>query len=399
MSNTDYHYILVRYGELSTKGKNRLSFINQLKRNIKEALFQFSALTYQETYDRLYITLNGENPADVSALLQNVFGIISFSWAYQCPSEIDAIAEAATRLAKAESGETFKVIARRHYKLFPMLSDEINRAVAGHILDETSLRVDVHQPDIKVWIEVRQDKTFIMVNMIKGSGGYPVGIGGKAMMMLSGGIDSPVAAYLMMKRGVKVDMIHFASMPYTSAQSLQKVKDLTKLLTPYQSSIRLNVIHFTTIQLAINKVVPESYTITVMRRFMFRIADRLGLDTRCLAIATGESLGQVASQTLDSMRVISAVTSLPVLRPVLTYDKNEIIDCSKRIRTYETSILPFEDCCTIFTPQKPTTKPHLNKVEFYESKLDIEGLINECLSQVDVEYITQKQTAETDDLF
>lgn len=396
MSNTNYHYILVRYGELSTKGKNRREFITQLRRNVKEALFSFPDLTYQDTYDRLYITLNGEDGAAVSEIVGHVFGISSFSLAYRCASDIEAITEKAAFLALQEKGTTFKVITRRHDKYFPLISDEINRLVATKILQDSDLKVDVHHPDIRVWIEVRREETFIMVNQVRGAGGYPVGVAGKSMMMLSGGIDSPVAAYLMMKRGVRIECIHFASMPYTSAQSLQKVKDLAAILTAYQPVIKLSTISFTDIQLAINKAVPESYSITIMRRFMVRIADQLAKRNNCLVIANGESIGQVASQTLNSMQVISEVASLPIVRPVVTYDKNEIIDLAKHIGTYETSILPFEDCCTIFTPKKPTTKPHQDKVEFYEEKLDVAGLIDACLENVEITYLNVKQqTADT----
>lgn len=395
MLDIKYEFILVRYGELSTKGKNRKDFIRQLKRNVKEALSKFKALEYRDTYDRLFITLNGENADLVGERLKHVFGISSFSFASSCPSDIESMTALATTLAAAEEGLTFKVITKRHDKHFPMSSDEINRAIAASILQNTPLKVDVHQPHVKVMVEVREQETYLMVNNIRGAQGYPVAVAGKALMMLSGGIDSPVASYLAMKRGIKLEAIHFASPPYTSVQALEKVKTLAHKLLNYQTSIKLVTVPFTEIQMEINRKVPESYSITIMRRFMIRLANAYALSHKCLAIVTGESVGQVASQTLESMHVISSVSTLPILRPVLTYDKNEIIDLSKKIDTYETSILPFEDCCTIFTPKKPTTKPHMDKAEYYEQKLDVEGLVLRALEAIEVEYIHPKTEEET----
>lgn len=399
MYTLSYDTILVRYGELSTKGKNRKDFIHVLKRNIKETLAQFSNLGYRETYDRLYIELNGEDSSEVSALLKNVFGIRSFSLAHRCASSIDVIVEDAFRSVADEQGKTFKVITKRHDKSFPLSSDQVNRLIADYVLEKTDLQVDVHSPQLKVLVEIRAQDTYIMVKTILGAQGFPVGIGGKAMVLLSGGIDSPVAAYLMMKRGIKIEAIHFASPPFTSSQAQKKVEDLTQQLTAYQGLIRLHIVNFTEIQTAIHREVNPSYEITIMRRFMMRIAQRLAYDYNCLALANGESIGQVASQTLQSMQVISHGIEIPILRPLVTYDKLEIIDIAKAIHTYETSILPFEDCCTIFTPQSPITKPHLDKAEYYEARLDVDGLIASCLKTVEVKMIRHSVGDSTVDQF
>ena len=384
MQNIHYEFIVCRYGELSTKGKNRKNFTNQLLRNIKAQLKAFPTLEYRSTYDRLYITLNGEDAHAISDLLAKVFGLSSFSLAVKVERDIDVIADTAVQLITQEEGKTFKVIAKRHDKSFEHISDVINRHVATKILQNTDLKVDVRQPDIKVLVEVRSSAAYIMMGRVEGNKGYPVGVQGKVMMMLSGGIDSPVAAYLMMKRGVRIEAIHFASPPYTSQESLKKVTDLAQKLTDYQEHIRIHVVPFTDIQLEINKRVPESYAITIMRRFMLRIGEVMAEKTNFLAIANGENLGQVASQTLESMKEITDFGTLPVLRPLLTYDKIEIIDLARKIDTYETSILPFEDCCTIFTPQKPTTKPNAKRIARYESFLDIEALVNTAVENIEV---------------
>ncbi len=384
MQNIQYEFILCRYGELSTKGKNRKNFTNQLLRNIKAQLKQYTNLEYNTTYDRLYITLNGEDAMAVSDDLSKVFGLSSFSLAVKVDRDLDVIGQNALELIQQEEGATFKVIARRHDKSYEHISDVINRHVATKILQNTELKVDVRKPDISVLVEIRSSAAYIMMGRIQGAQGYPVGVAGKVMMMLSGGIDSPVAAYLLMKRGVRIEAIHFASPPYTSDESLKKVTDLAQKLTPYQEHIRIHVVPFTDIQLEINKAVPESYAITIMRRFMLRIGEMMAEKTNSLAIGNGENLGQVASQTLESMKEITDFGTLPILRPLLTYDKIEIIDLARKIDTYETSILPFEDCCTIFTPQKPTTKPNPKRIARYESFLDLDALVEKAIENIEV---------------
>ena len=383
MYKVEYEFILCRYGELSTKGKNRSEFSRRLLKNIKAQLKSFEALTYNATYDRLYINLHGEDGLEVADKLQHVFGLSSFSLAAKTSRDMDDMAQVSTELIKQEKGKTFKVFTKRHDKSYPELSDAVNRHVAGEILRNTDFKVDVHHPDVEVIVEIRKDATYIMMGKIAGAGGYPVGVQGKVMMQLSGGIDSPVAAYLMMKRGVKLEFVHFASPPYTSEGALQKVLDLAKSLTKYQSHIRVHVVPFADIQMEIYNKAPESYMVTLMRRYMLRIANVTAHKTQCLAIANGESLGQVASQTLHSMEAITKMESLPILRPLITYDKIEIIDLAKKIDTYETSILPFEDCCTVFNPKNPVTRPKIDKIEGFEEKMDVDGLIEQAVNNIE----------------
>lgn len=377
-----YEYILVRFGELSTKGKNKKDFIKRLLTNVKNALRDYENLTFERTHDRMYIMLHGENHEEVAKRLSKVFGISSFSFARKVEPQIEIIKAVALEIAKESNAETFKMETRRSYKLFPMISDEINRDIAGEILRNTNLKVNVKQPDLRIQIEIHQDAAYIMTGRVKGNGGYPVGVGGKALVMLSGGIDSPVAGYLTMKRGVAIECIHYASPPYTSNAAQEKVLDLARAIAPYQGHIRVHVIPFTELQLAIYKHCDESYAITIMRRMMYRIAQRVCEKQHALAIVNGESIGQVASQTLESMQTINEVIQLPVIRPVACMDKLEIIDVAKKIGTYATSILPFEDCCTIFTPKNPVTKPVSHKAERMEQRFDYETYINECIAQM-----------------
>lgn len=390
--------ILIRYGELSTKGKNRKDFISKLTQNVKNALSEFDALKYDKTYDRLYIYLNGTKEDEILERLKKVFGIQSFSCAVKTESDLDQIIETAYQVALSAEGKTFKVETRRHDKKFFKTSDEINRAVAGKILKNTDWKVDVHQPDLRIQIEVRENCTYIMKETIRGAGGYPVGVGGKAMLMLSGGIDSPVAGYLTMKRGVAIECVHYASPPYTSSSARKKVLDLASMISVYQGSIKVTVIPFTELQLAIYEHCDESYAITIMRRMMFRIAEEVAKRHKAMAIVTGESIGQVASQTLESMTCINDVINMPVLRPVACFDKLEIIDVAKKIDTYETSILPFEDCCTIFTPKSPVTKPTLKRCEQYESHFDFEPLIQKCIDEAEIIWV-KPGMSEDQDLF
>lgn len=278
----------------------------------------------------MYIMLNGEDHEAVAKHLQQVFGISSFSFAVKVASDIEVIKQTCLVLAKQSDAQTFKIEARRSFKQFPMVSDEINREVAGEILRNTDIKVNVREPQLRIQIELHQEATYIMTGKIKGNGGYPVGVGGKALVMLSGGIDSPVACYMTMKRGVAIECIHYASPPYTSQAAQDKVLELARAIAPYQGHIRLHIIPFTDLQLAIYKNCDESYAITIMRRMMYRIAERVAQKQNCLAIVNGESIGQVASQTLESMQTINCVTDMPVIRPVACLDKLEIIDISQK---------------------------------------------------------------------
>lgn len=385
----NYEIIMVRFGELSTKGKNKKDFIRTLYKNIKAATKNdFPSLTYELRYDHIYIDVNDENIDDVLERLQNVSGIHAFSLVHRVINDIDNISSECLRLIKEEKGETFKIKCKRGNKRFPLISDQITRIVASNILKNTDLKVDVHNPDILLNIDVRDESTYIFLKTIKGLGGYPLGVGGKAMMMLSGGIDSPVAAFLLMKRGVMIECIHYASPPYTQQAVIYKLIDLLKVLNIYQSQIRLHIVPFTKIQEEIYDKCDESYAITIMRRMMYRLATLLAKKRKCPVIANGESIGQVASQTLQSMNVINSVTNYPVIRPLATYDKLEIIAIAEKIKTYDISVRPYEDCCTIFTPKNPKTMPDLMEVEEMENRIDFEPLLHEAIKNVEVKIIS-----------
>lgn len=382
-----YDYIMVRFGELSTKGKNKKEFIRILSKNIKNSLCDFSNLEIITKYDHIYVKINDNNGDEIVEILKDVSGIYSLSLVYKTNEEIDNLKKVCVELIRQEEGKTFKVYTRRSNKNYPMISDEINRAIAGEILRNSNLKVDVHNPDILLSLEIRNEGAFVFTRTVKACGGYPLGVGGKSMHMLSGGIDSPVAAYLIMKRGIRIECIHFASPPYTNIGVIEKLKDLLSKLNKYQESIKLNIVPFTRLQEKIYEVSDESYAITLMRRMMFRLASKLAERNNCLAISSGESVGQVASQTLESINVINQVTSLPVIRPVVCYDKDDIIRIAKRIDTFDISIRPYEDCCTIFAPKNPKTKPSLIKVEEFEAKFDFESMIEEALNNIEVIYI------------
>ena len=393
----NYEYILVRYGELTTKGKNRKDFVNKLARNIRVALKQFENLEYKITYDRLYIILNEENVDEIVPILSRIYGLQSFSLASKVDTDLDVIVDTAFNMVKDDTdAKTFKVLARRRYKAFEHSSDDINRAVATKILQNTELKVDVRNYDLGIIVEVEEQQTYIMAKVYKGLGGYPTGISGKSMMLLSGGIDSPVATALMQKRGLFIEAVHFASPPYTSDESLDKVMRLSEKLTVNQKHFRVFVVPFTKLQLAIYDNVDEPYAITIMRRMMFRIAERLAEHTHCLSLTTGESLGQVASQTVENISVINDVVSMPVLRPLIGNDKLEIIDIAKSLDTYDISIEPFDDACTIFTPKNPVTKPKLDLCEEYEKRFDWEVLLEECIENVKIEKIVFNESEELD---
>lgn len=399
-----YDHILVRFGEISTKGKNRKKFIEKLRQHIRFVLKDFEALKYASDRDRITIMLNGEDPEPISEQLKGVFGIQSFSLALKCETNLDAIKEAALTAVQEvyEQRNTFKVSTKRSYKQFELDSNEMNREIGGHVLRNTeNLTVNVKQPDVHLRIEIREQATYITFKDVKGAGGLPVGSSGRAMLMLSGGFDSPVAGYQAMKRGIQIEAVHFFSPPYTSERAKQKVIDLTECLAAYGGEIKLHIVPFTKIQELIHKQVPENYTMTSTRRMMLKIADKIREKRDALAIITGESLGQVASQTLESMYAINHVTNTPIIRPLIAVDKNDIIDEARRIGTYETSIQPFEDCCTIFTPPSPKTKPKLEKVERYESFADFEPMLDEAVEQIETIIVKNEKKAadEFADLF
>ncbi|MDD3383627.1 MAG: tRNA uracil 4-sulfurtransferase ThiI [Bacilli bacterium] len=383
-----YEHILIRFGELNTKGKNKKDFIIALFHNIKKVLKKFEKLEFLRAHDRIYIHLNGEDENEVIKILKEVSGIANMSLVTKTSKDITSIINVALDLALQQEVGTFKVKTTRSDKSFPYHSDEINRSVANEILNNTKHHVDVHNPDFYVKIEIRNEGAFIFSNVIKGAGGYPLGVGGKALALISGGIDSPVAIYLMMKRGVNIEAIHFASPPYTSQNAKQKVIDLLRIISNIKGgAITLHIVPFTKLQEAIYDMGDESYAITIMRRMMYRIAEGVAIKRKCLALVSGESIGQVASQTLNSMLVINNVISLPMIRPLATMDKNEIIEISKRINTYDISIRPYIDCCTIFNPVNPIIKPTLYRAEELEKRFNYEDLLQECIENIETLYI------------
>lgn len=395
-----YDHIVVRYGELSTKGKNRKDFVRCLTNNIRKRLEHFGALSYTALHDGLYIKLNGEDYEAIKACLKQVFGYAYFSGAIIVEKDLEKVKETALTLIDEHHCTTFKCSSKRTDKSFPLRSDAINREVAGHILrNRKEVRVDVHQPELTIYIVVNDKEILVMDEKVRGIGGYPTGVNGRALVMMSGGIDSPVAAYLTMKRGLKVECIHFASMPYTSKQALDKVLQLAKIVSVYQNDVIVHVVPFTDLQLAIYQNASESYAITLMRRMMYRIADRIAQKRKLLCISNGESLGQVASQTPESMTVISEVSKTLILRPLCMMDKLEIIDIAKAIGTYETSILPYEDCCTIFDPKNPVTKPKQKECLFYETKFDYEKLVQECVDKTEIIKVSYRDSEQEEDLF
>ena len=384
----EFNTIIVRYGEMSTKGKNKKDFINRLASSINKALIKFQDdYKLVKRHDHIYIYLNKEIK-DIVKILKEVPGMYSFSLAYLLEDpELDNLLDKTLELIKQDKGSTFKVKTHRIDKSYPYTSDDINRKVAGNILKNTELKVDVHNPEILLGIEIRDDGAYIFTETIKGLGGYPEGSIGRSLMMISGGIDSPVASYLLMKRGIELSFIHYASPPYTSSQVIEKLKDLLTELLPYQSKINLYIIPFTKIQEEIYNNAFEGYPVTIMRRMMYRIAEKLANKLHIYSISNGESLGQVASQTIESLYVINKVTSMPIIRPLSAMDKIDIIEISKKINTYDISIRPYEDCCTIFPVKNPKTHPKEEDCLKIESKFDYESLIEDAINNVTKEVI------------
>lgn len=390
--------ILIRYGELTTKGRNRKDFIQQLKYNIKYISSDIGRLIIRAERDRMYIELDNEEQFEkLMEKLPRVFGISSFSPVAMCEKEMGSIQQLAqTIMDRYKDREiTFKVEVHRSDKSFPYQTYDIQKAVGGYLLkNNPNLSVNVKNPDVELRVEIRKEAAYLMSEVIHGAGGMPVGSNGKSLLLLSGGIDSPVAGYLMMKRGVRIDAIHFFSPPYTSEQSLQKVKDLVNELTKFGSSIHLHVIPFTELQVLIKDTVPAEMLMTTTRRMMMKIADRVREEIGALGLVTGESLGQVASQTLESLTAINAVTNTPILRPLISFDKLEIIDIAQQIGTYEISIKPYEDCCTVFTPANPKTRPKLERVTHFESQVDFEEYIERAVKNREVYIFPEKRVKE-----
>ncbi|PWZ94474.1 tRNA 4-thiouridine(8) synthase ThiI [Staphylococcus pseudintermedius] len=404
-----YDHILVRYGELTLKGGNRKTFVSQLRSNVKRALMPLKGYEVKANRDRMYIQLEPE--ADIEEMMtriSKVFGVHSISPVLKLEKSMDAVYEHARLFAQNyEAGDSFKIEVKRSDKKFEYETFAIQRMVGGEVLkSNTSLHVDVRQPDHEIKVEVRLDAIYMYDRIIPAIGGLPVGTGGKTLLMLSGGIDSPVAGMEVMRRGVTIEAIHFHSPPFTSEKAKEKVIELTRIMAERVGSIRLHIVPFTEVQKQIHKVVHERYTMTSTRRMMLRIADKVVYQIGADAIVNGENLGQVASQTLKSMYAINAVTNTPILRPLLSLDKEEIVQKAKDIGTFETSIQPYEDCCTIFTPTNPVTEPQFEKVLQYESGFDFEEMIDRAVGNIetiviDKNYQTHQDEQHTwdDDLF
>lgn len=401
--------ILIRYGELSTKGRNKKMFTQKLASNIKKALVDFPQVKVIPDYDFMYLDLHEAPEEAVIEKVKPIFGIQSISPVYIVEKDMEVAKKVVLNLLSQEDleGKTFKIMTRRSDHTFEMDTNQINLFLGDAVLEAfPDIKVQLKQPDITVRIDVRREHLMVSLKTIQGAGGLPVGTSGRVMLMLSGGIDSPVAGYLAMKRGMEIQCVHFASPPYTSPQALEKTKLLAAKIARFGGSIQFLTVPFSRIQEEIKKSVPEAYLMTIMRRFMLRITDQLRENARALAIANGESVGQVASQTLDSMVAINDVTNTPIIRPVATMDKLDIIKVAEEIDTFELSIQPFEDCCTVFAPPSPKTKPKLEKARQYEARLDVEGLIKEAvegtvIEEITANYTTPVETAsqEIDDLF
>ncbi|OHY30251.1 tRNA 4-thiouridine(8) synthase ThiI [Streptococcus parauberis] len=385
-----YSEIMVRHGELSTKGKNRMRFINKLKRNIQDVLSIYPEIKVHSDRDRTHVFLNGTPYEPVIEALKLVFGIQGLSPVYKVEKSVPVLVETVQQIMTGLYFEemTFKISGKRSDHNFELDSTELNRILGGAVFEVLpNIKAQMKKPDVNLKVEIRDEAAYISYEDIKGAGGLPVGTSGKGMLMLSGGIDSPVAGYLALKRGVEIEAVHFASPPYTSPGALKKAQELTRRLVRFGGNIQFIEIPFTEIQEEIKDKAPEAYLMTLTRRFMMRITDAIRESRSGLVIINGESLGQVASQTLESMQAINAVTTTPVIRPVVTMDKLEIIDIAQAIDTFDISIQPFEDCCTIFAPDRPKTNPKLKNVEKYEERFDIEGLVARAVAGIIVSEI------------
>ena len=378
-----YNQILVRFGDLTLKGKNQKVFLNALYRLMAKKMEGLNVeIEYQ--HDRIFIHLLEEDVNKVIERLNLVSGISSYSLVVKCANDIKTIKETSLELMRevVKKDTTFKVNTKRADQNYPMHSMEVTKHVSGYVLaNDPLLHVDVHNPEVSLNIELRRGECYLYNTEYRAMGGYPVGVAGKGLLMLSGGIDSPVAGYLAMKQGVEIECIHFESTPLTSIESAQKVVDLVKKMAKYAPNNKINVhmVPFKELHMALLDNVVESYNITIMRRMMYRIATLLAKKKDCLCIINGESVGQVASQTLRSMNTINSVTNYPILRPLCTYDKQDIIKISKMIDCYDLSIKPFEDCCTVYVPKAPATAPKIDKAEAYERSFDYETLVNQAV--------------------
>ena len=387
-----YNILVVKYGEIGVKGKNRYIFENKLIKNVKNILKPIGKFNVYKEYGRIYVDLDGYDYEEVVEEVKKVFGIVGVCPAVRAEKDYNLLKELALKMleGKIEQGyKSFKVDSRRGDKDFKLTSQEMSLDIGGYLVSQVKdkIAVDVRNPEVKIHCELRQNHVMVYSDTIPGYGGLPLGTNGRAMSLLSGGIDSPVASWMVAKRGMELECIHFHSYPFTSEKSQEKVRDLAQILSKYCGRVRLHKVNMLEIQKAIGLNCKDEEMTIISRRFMMRIAERVAESRHCDALVTGESIGQVASQTIQGLTCTNASVKMPVFRPLIAMDKTEIIEVAQKIGTFETSILPEEDCCTVFSPKKPVTKPKLDRIEKSENKLDVEKLIQDAIDNIEVEDI------------
>ena len=387
-----YNILIVKYGEIGVKGKNRYIFENKLIKNVKNILKPIGKFNVYKEYGRIYVDLDGYDYEEVVEEVKKVFGIVGVCPAVRAEKDYNLLKELALKMLeeKIEQGyKSFKVDSRRGDKDFKLTSQEMSLDIGGYLVSQVKdkIAVDVRNPEVKIHCELRQNHVMVYSDTIPGYGGLPLGTNGRAMSLLSGGIDSPVASWMVAKRGMELECIHFHSYPFTSEKSQEKVRDLAQILAKYCGRVRLHKVNMLEIQKSIGLNCKDEEMTIISRRFMMRIAERVAESRHCDALITGESIGQVASQTIQGLTCTNASVKMPVFRPLIAMDKTEIIEVAQKIGTFETSILPEEDCCTVFSPKKPVTKPKLDRIEKSENKLDVEKLIQDAIDNIEVEDI------------
>ena len=387
-----YNILIVKYGEIGVKGKNRYIFENKLIKNVKNILKPIGKFNVYKEYGRIYVDLDGYDYEEVVEEVKKAFGIVGVCPAVRAEKDYNLLKELALKMLeeKIEQGyKSFKVDSRRGDKDFKLTSQEMSLDIGGYLVSQVKdkIAVDVRNPEVKIHCELRQNHVMVYSDTIPGYGGLPLGTNGRAMSLLSGGIDSPVASWMVAKRGMELECIHFHSYPFTSEKSQEKVRDLAQILAKYCGRVRLHKVNMLEIQKSIGLNCKDEEMTIISRRFMMRIAERVAESRHCDALVTGESIGQVASQTIQGLTCTNASVKMPVFRPLIAMDKTEIIEVAQKIGTFETSILPEEDCCTVFSPKKPVTKPKLDRIEKSENKLDVEKLIQDAIDNIEVEDI------------
>ena len=387
-----YNILIVKYGEIGVKGKNRYIFENKLIKNVKNILKPIGKFNVYKEYGRIYVDLDGYDYEEVVEEVEKVFGIVGVCPAVRAEKDYNLLKELALKMLeeKIEQGyKSFKVDSRRGDKDFKLTSQEMSLDIGGYLVSQVKdkIAVDVRNPEVKIHCELRQNHVMVYSDTIPGYGGLPLGTNGRAMSLLSGGIDSPVASWMVAKRGMELECIHFHSYPFTSEKSQEKVRDLAQILAKYCGRVRLHKVNMLEIQKSIGLNCKDEEMTIISRRFMMRIAERVAESRHCDALVTGESIGQVASQTIQGLTCTNASVKMPVFRPLIAMDKTEIIEVAQKIGTFETSILPEEDCCTVFSPKKPVTKPKLDRIAKSENKLDVEKLIQDAIDNIEVEDI------------